>query len=40
MRKTLFNETSSFPRLIAHRGFTPLAPENSLPALGEYIRMI
>ena len=31
MRKTLFNETSS-PRLIAHRGFTPLAPENSLPA--------
>ena len=29
MRKRLFEETS-FPRLIAHRGFTPLAPENSL----------
>ncbi len=34
MRSTLFSfeNTPATPRILAHRGFTPVAPENSLPS--------
>lgn len=38
MKRALFEDTAEV-RMIAHRGFTPLAPENSLPAFEAACRL-
>ena len=35
----LFEELMSYPRICAHRGFSTVAPENSLPAFGAAVAM-